>query len=478
MMKAEAEKTIGAKGAQRAETAPEQAASGMSRRARHAALYKAAQEEARSAGEAEATALSAEAPRQAKPSPRVRDDAGAMEAEGRPAKRSGGAAPAKGKTASGKKRSKKKRRSRAKRVTGRIGLSVATFIALVLVAALGAGYVGFKGPSQNLGDLLTVTMLETSALKFVPRIYYSKAEVEAVLDRNKTEEIEDITDASMIVIAKPTPLPTPQPDAGDEPAEATDITAVEAPTVESLLAPGTAAPENLMVSEDGIEIYEVSGSTFTGWMMVIQDPSRVSVGVCRENFNSSGGYRLDELAKKYDAVAAINGGGFSDPNGTGNGGMPAGVVISNGKVLHKANTSSEYSIVMGFNQDNVLIVGKMTADECVKKGIRDALAFGPALVVNGKAAKIKGASSGLNPRTAIGQRADGAVLMLVVDGRQASSLGATYADIIAVLLEYGAVNAANLDGGSSSMMYYKGDYINKGVLLTGSRRLPTCFIVR
>ena len=113
-----------------------------------------------------------------------------------------------------------------------------------------------------------------------------------------------------------------------------------------------------------------------------------------------------------------------------------------------------------------------------KKGIRDAITFGPALIVNGEPASVKGASSGLNPRTAIGQRADGAVLMLVIDGRQASSLGATYADEISVLLEYGAINAANLDGGSSSLMYYKGEYLNKGVLLTGSRELPTGFIVR
>ena len=106
------------------------------------------------------------------------------------------------------------------------------------------------------------------------------------------------------------------------------------------------------------------------------------------------------------------------------------------------------------------------------------MTFGPRLIVNGEPANVKGQSSGLNPRTAIGQRADGAVLLLVIDGRQASSLGATYADMINVLLEFDAVNAANLDGGSSSMMYYNGEYLNKGVMLTGSRKLPTAFIVR
>ena len=342
-----------------------------------------------------------------------------------------------------------------KRIAWRVGLSVLTVIAVVLVAALGAGFVGFRGPSQSLGDLLTVSMLETSALKFVPRIYYSAAEVDAIIARNEVTETQEETDTSMIVIAGPTAEP------GEEVA-----------------AQPTPPPENLVLSEDGIEVYEVHGATYNGWMMIVQDPSRVTVGVCRENFNSQPGMRLREIAERYGAVAAINGGGFSDGGGVGNGGKPLGLVVSDGKVLNKARPSSEHGVVAGFNQDNVLIVGKLTSEQAQEKGIRDALAFGPALVVNGEAAEVKGSSSGLNPRTAIGQRADGAVLMLVIDGRQASSLGATYADMITVLLEYGAINAVNMDGGSSSLMYYKGEYLNKGVILTGDRDIPTGFVVR
>ena len=343
-----------------------------------------------------------------------------------------------------------------RRVVWRVVLSVLTALALVLVAALGAGYIGFRGPSRSLGDLLTVSMLETSALKFVPRIYYSQAEVDTIVARNEVAELEDETDTSMIVIAGPTP----------EPGQ------------EAVAPAATPKPENLIVEENGIEIYEVHGATYNGWIMVVLDPSRVSVGVCRENFSSKEGLVLHEIAARYNAIAAINGGGFSDDGGLGNGGKPIGLVISNGEVLNKASVNSDHNIVMGFNQDNVLVIGKMTSEEAVKKGLRDALAFGPALVVNGEAAKFSGSSSGLNPRTAIGQRADGAVLMLVIDGRQASSLGATYSDMISVLLEYGAVNACNLDGGSSSMLWYNGDYLNKGVILTGSRKLPTAFIVK
>ena len=345
-----------------------------------------------------------------------------------------------------------------KRIAWRVGLSVLTLIAVVLVGALGAGLVAFKGPSKSLGDLLTVTMLETSALKFIPRIYYSQAEVDEIIARNEVTEADEDTDTSMIVIASP--------DSADEQAAA---------PAEAVPQPD---PANLAISEDGIDVYQVHGATFNGWMMIVHDPSRVAVGVCRENFNSQPGMRLKEIAERYGAVAAINGGGFSDDGGVGNGGKPLGLVIADGKVLNKARVNADHAVVVGFNQDNVLIVGKLSSEQAVEKGLRDALAFGPALVVNGEASEVKGSSSGLNPRTAIGQRADGAVLMLVIDGRQASSLGATYADMITVLLEYGAVNAVNLDGGSSSLMCYKGEYLNKGVILTGDRDIPTGFIVR
>ena len=356
----------------------------------------------------------------------------------------------------GKKRRKgaKKPKLTVSTILKRVGLSVATLLILILVGALGAGEVAFKGPSPSLGDLLTVSMLETSALKFVPRIYYNKEEMEAIVARNSVDSTGSETDTSMIVIAGPTPEP------GSDAA-----------------LQATPKPTNLLVSEDGIEIFDIEGATYNGWMMVVQDPSRVVTGVCREDFNSKPGLELYEIAERYGAVAAINGGGFSDSGGVGNGGMPTGLVIAGGEVLNKSG-SSDHDVVVGFNQDNVMIIGKMTSKQALDKGIRDALAFGPALVVNGEAARVKGSSSGLNPRTAIGQRADGAVLMLVIDGRQASSLGATYADLISVMLEYGAVNAINLDGGSSSLMYYNGEYLNKGVILTGSRKMPTGFVVK
>lgn len=365
------------------------------------------------------------------------------------------------------RRAKLRRKRKIRRIAWRTALSLLTIIVLIVAALYCAGWVAFRGPSQTMGDLLTVTMLETSALKFVPRLYYSSAQVDAIVARNQVGEVQEATDTSLIVIAPPTPEPTPVP---------ADAQVAATPDLQSLSTPEpTQQPVRSM---DGIDVYEVKGGTYSGYMMVVQDPSRVSVGVCRENFNSKAGLRLHEIAERYDAVAAVNGGAFVDTNGTGNGGEPTGLVISGGQVLNRANLSSIHNIVVGFNEDDILVFGKFTGAEAQENNMRDALAFGPVLVSNGEPAPVTGASSGLNPRTAIGQSADGAVLMLVIDGRQATSLGATYADLIQVMLEYGAVNAVNLDGGSSSMLYFDGEYLNNGVALTGSRKLPTAFIVR
>ena len=357
-------------------------------------------------------------------------------------------------------RARRRRRKRVRRVIWRIVLSLLTVVALLLLATLGACYAAFRGPSRSIADKLTMTLLETSALKFVPRIYYSADEMETIIARNGVADVVEETDTERITIAKPTPTPSPE-----EIAEGKFV-----------IPDATPVPEGLLVNEDGVEIYEVKTGTYSGYMMVVHDPSRVGVGTCRDYFDHSAGLQLKDIARRHNALAAINGGGFEDPNGVGNGGMPIGLVVRDGNIMHGATTGS-HNIVVGFTRDDILVVGKFTGDDVARLGIRDALSFGPALVVNGEPAMVNGASSGLNPRTAIGQRSDGAVLLLVIDGRQISSLGATYADCINIMLEYGAVNAVNLDGGSSSLMYYKGGYLNNGVVLTGSRNMPTAFIV-
>ena len=211
-------------------------------------------------------------------------------------------------------------------------------------------------------------------------------------------------------------------------------------------------------------------------MMIVKDPSRVSVGVSN-NLGNQAGMRLAEIAEKYGAVGAVNAGGFLDDNGLGDGGTPIGPVISQGEVVWRRG-GGDNNLVIGMTKDNKLTFGVMSATTAFENGVRDCVTFGPALVKNGEAVDISGAGSGLNPRTAIGQRGDGAMLLLVINGRKVNSLGASYADLIEVMLDFGAVNAANLDGGTSSFMYYEGELVNDKASLYGTRKLPTAWIVK
>ena len=312
--------------------------------------------------------------------------------------------------------------------------------AFLLVGGLGGlVYIFNYGPSPSARNMFVTSVIETSALDFLATWFLPAEEIETILATNKIEQIDTVTNPNLIVIPEKSEL------ADDS-------------------------------EEKDIEVVEVSGPTYTGRIMIVKDPSRVFVGTCSSFGNpDKTGDKLQSMVSRYDAVAGINGGGFLDINGNGTGSIPTGFVFSDGEFLYGPTSSSE--LVIGFDNDDKLIVGYMTAKQAQERGIRDALTFGPALIVNGKPANVSGYSSGLNPRTAIGQRADGAVLLLVIDGRQPGSLGAFHTDTIEVMLNFGAVNAANLDGGSSSLMVYNDEIISNKSGLIANRHMPTCFLV-
>lgn len=110
----------------------------------------------------------------------------------------------------------------------------------------------------------------------------------------------------------------------------------------------------------------------------------------------------------------------------------------------------------------------------------EGITFGPPLIVDGKKMITEGDGGwGVGPRTAIGQKKDGTVLFLVIDGRQPGySIGATLRDVQDILFEKGCYIAANLDGGSSSTLYLNGKVVNKPADLLGERMIPTAFIVK
>ena len=322
-----------------------------------------------------------------------------------------------------------------------------TFLLLFTTVLLLAGgiyglvYTFNYGPSPSARSMFVTSVLETSALDFLATWFLPAEEIETILATNTIEKMDVVSNPNLIVISDKTEL------SEDEETE-----------------------------EKEIEIIELSGPTYTGRMMIVKDPSRVFVGTCSAFGNASkSGDKLQTMVERYDALAGINGGGFLDTGGVGTGSIPTGFVFSGGEFLYGSTNSSD--LLIGFDKDDKLIVGYMTGAQAKERGIRDALTFGPALIINGNPANVSGYSSGLNPRTAIGQRADGAVLLLVIDGRQPGSLGAFHTDTIEIMLNFGAVNAANLDGGSSSLMVYDGEIISKKSGLVSNRYMPTCFLV-
>lgn len=137
--------------------------------------------------------------------------------------------------------------------------------------------------------------------------------------------------------------------------------------------------------------------------------------------------------------------------------------------------------MVGFTNDNKLVLGKFSKSEALNMGIRDAVEFGPFLIINGEASKVLGNGGwGIAPRTAIGQRQDGIVLFLVINGRIPTSIGADMNDLIDIMQRYGAYNAANMDGGSSTELVINNKIINKPVAggRDGLRDMPTFWIVK
>lgn len=324
-------------------------------------------------------------------------------------------------------------------------------LGILLVGAYFVGFICINGPSPLAKDLFVLSVRESSAGGFLADIYCSDEEIKEIEDRNSVQKTDDITDTSIVVIEKN------DKNNGNQSGDNGE------------------SKEDKEEFVDGVRFETVIGSTYRGMMMIVEDPSRVFVGSL-DKYGSGRGQTVLEFIDKYDAIGGTNAGGFSDTGGSGTGAIPDGLVISEGE-LKWGNPGTKYEVI-GITKDDILVVGNMTAQKALDMGVRDAVSFGPILVVNGKSTNVGGTGGGLNPRTAIGQRADGAMLLLVIDGRQTSSLGANQRDLINIMLEFGAVNAANLDGGSSSSMYYDGKCYNSSASLVGMRDIPTTILVR
>ncbi len=99
------------------------------------------------------------------------------------------------------------------------------------------------------------------------------------------------------------------------------------------------------------------------------------------------------------------------------------------------------------------------------KDVKHIISGGPYLVKNGEvfvdmtAQKLQ-AIGGRNPRSAIGYTKDNNFIFVAVDGREGSSIGLTLMELANFMKSIGCVNAMNLDGGGSTVMYVNGQVVN------------------
>ena len=374
------------------------------------------------------------------------------------------APPAPERGAAEKQKKKKKGSGLLGRIVRRFFLLLFTIIILILAGACLVLNLIFNGPSPAARDVLTISLLEPSGTKWIPGLFMDDETLDSIRAREESNLTEDFSNASEIVINK-----------------------------DSALSTGTDEWANY---PDGIRFESHSGDTYNAHIMIVRDPSKVYLATSTEKFSTSiPGTRINNQIETEGAIAAVNAGAFYD-NGTSDpsvGSVPEGLVYSKGAC--KWTTGSPPNGIKGFagfNTDNIMVVAKdnLTQAQAEELNIRDGCCFGPVLIMNGEInQEAYNSNSGWNPRTALGQRKDGAVVFVCIDGRQAGSPGGTYKDIIDIMIEYGVVNACNMDGGSSSVMLYRDTYglfgeagtvqmiNNYSLLQEQPRKMPTFWMV-
>lgn len=364
------------------------------------------------------------------------------------------------------------KRRKVRKIVGRSFLCLGTLVVFVIAAAYGYLYSVVNGPSPAFRDRLVLSALEGSATKWLPNLFLPQETIDSIVAESQRIDTDTLSLSDY--------LPAPEEAAG---------------------ADGVPAADEWEGHPDGIRIEIVTGATYKAYVMLVRDPASVFVGPTYDYHTAGSGKQVFTAVEMENAVAAINAGEFSDIGGVSTGAQPMGLTYSKG---HCVWDDGFYSTFMGFDRENRLIVRNgLTRGQADALGIRDGVSFrgqeGDNVLITSEDGNVNfhyaSGDNAVAQRTAIGQRADKTVILLVTDGRTASSLGATRNDIIDVFKKYGAVSAGRLDGGSSAMMYYR-DYtekyqiptedlnetqkrgmVNNFKAFTGYRYIPTYFMV-
>lgn len=349
------------------------------------------------------------------------------------------------------KAQERKRRGKETKKKKKAG-SLKTFIFFIIFEIVFTGLTilpyGFYGPFKNFRNNVISILMGTGTKQYIAKIFFSDKEISQILKEQSK------VSATSVKTAKPKIINV-------DPDKKTGITLIQ-----------------------DIKPTSSGGNYTNAYAILISDPKRVKIGV-----TGSLGYAGEtthDMSRKYNAVAAVNGGMFVDPSGNGPGGTPSNVVISDGKIAYPTDSTKldeKMDDVVSIDKDGNLKVGtNETPNELIARGVTEAVSSDPYLIKDGQDHIEGGASAermaGAQPRTVIGQRADKTIIFLVIDGRHGfMKMGATLVEAQQLMKQLQAVNAVCMDGGGSSTMYYNGELINKPSTATGERAVPDAFYV-
>lgn len=323
-----------------------------------------------------------------------------------------------------KKRSKTKKR--------KIYKSTILFIILDLLAI--GGFIMMYGPWPFMRNLYVNTAMKTMDHQYLAKVFYSDEKISEIMNSNYFIEINEEVVLDDIVI------------------DTSPKKSYENEYDEEIL---TRTPGN-----EDYKIINIKVGISKGYLIAIYNPTKVAL-IRSKNFNvGTYGEQIPAMCNRYNGLVCINGGGFNDDTGRGSD-IPIGYVIDDGEIVWPSSGwDTARSNMIGFNNEGkLLLLSGATGLEALDAGMTEGLEFGPFLIVNGKPLEIVGDPWGKSPRVAIGQRKDGVVLFLVIDGENYID-GASLQDVVDVLMQYGAYNAANLDGGHSSSLSINGKLYN------------------
>lgn len=350
-----------------------------------------------------------------------------------------------------KKELKKEKKANKKKWS--LGKKLFLTFSILFVIGVSSVLFLFYGPWAGFRNFWITSAMTTMSHQYLATWFYDDETIQKVLANNSVIEVDEVSNPDAIQFKKYT-------------------TTIYRNEYEKDVL--TKDPDN-----DLYKVIEIKESTYNGFLVVVYDPSRIQIATTK--YLGTRGEDILTVSQREGAIIAMNAGGFYDPDWNSNGALPHGTVFSKGKVVSDYIDAAMGGGFIGFTNENKLVLGRMSKDQAIATGYRDAVEFGPYLIVNGKRSFYKGNGGwGIAPRTAIGQRQDGIVLMLVINGRLATSLGANMIDLTDIMERYGAYNAANLDGGSSSELVINGKIVNTPVAggRYGLRDMSTFWIVK